>query len=84
MADPERAQLSAADPERIIRQRQRRRTSAMLKRRLTMTVLSACVAGGLFFGTAAAAGAGGIDNTGDGVEDVAYRWDFRTRLITSR
>ena len=70
----------AADPERIIRPPQRCRTSVMIKRRLTMIVLSACVAGGMFFGTATAAGAGGIDNTGDGVEDVAYRWEFRNRF----
>jgi hypothetical protein len=52
----------------------------MIKRRLTTIVLSAFVAGGLFFGTATAAGAGGIDNTGDGVEDVAYRWEFRNKF----
>ena len=52
----------------------------MIKRRLTTIVLSAFVAGGLFFGTATAAGAGGTDNTGDGVEDVAYRWELRNKF----
>ncbi len=57
-----------------------------IKRRLTQAVVSVGVAGGLLFGTIGAtapvAASVKIDNTGDGVEDIAYRWvPFRPRTL---
>lgn len=50
----------------------------MIKRRLTRALLSIGLAGGLLSATLGAtapvAASVKIDNTGDGIEDISYRW----------